>query len=242
MPSEIIFFDLPSKNGRAWSLNPWKTRFVLNYKSIPYRTQWTEYPDVKPTLEKLVPPNKPGQIADYTIPAITLPSGTSLMDSFTIVEHLEAEYPSPPLHLSDPRLSTITNDLWPPIMKALRPVYVPRVGLTLLNPPSAEYFRRTREKAFNCTLEALRDDPEQGGERAWDKARPWLQKMAALYREDGGGPFLRGSEVSYADFVVLGLLLMFDRLGVLGDLVKTGGEEFQQLWDASAEWRKRDDH
>jgi hypothetical protein len=29
-------------------------RLVLNYKNIPYRTEWVEYPDLAPTLSKLV--------------------------------------------------------------------------------------------------------------------------------------------------------------------------------------------
>ncbi|KAK5273614.1 hypothetical protein LTR96_000214 [Exophiala xenobiotica] len=54
MSDEVILYDLPSKQGTSWSLNPWKTRLVLNYKSIPYKTEWTEYPDLKPKFEKFL--------------------------------------------------------------------------------------------------------------------------------------------------------------------------------------------
>ncbi|KAK5457229.1 hypothetical protein LTS15_005010 [Exophiala xenobiotica] len=75
MSDEVILYDLPSKQGKSWSLNPWKTRLVLNYKSIPYKTEWTEYPDLKPKFEKLYvfaslittawawPAQQPGQAA-----------------------------------------------------------------------------------------------------------------------------------------------------------------------------------
>lgn len=113
----------------------------------------------------------------------------------------------------------------------------------LLNPPSAEYFRRTREARFKTTIEALRDDPEHGGAKAWEAARPLVQALAALYREDTSGPFLRGKEVGYADFVVVGWLKMFERLGDLEKMFETsGGEELRGVWEGCREWLKRDDH
>ena len=113
----------------------------------------------------------------------------------------------------------------------------------LLNPPSAEYFKRTREQRFNTTLEALRDDPQHGGAKAWEAAKPHIEALAALYREDTAGPFLRGKEVGYADFVVVGWLKMLERLGVLEEVFTYGGgEELRGVWKASQEWLKRDDH
>ena len=78
MSAEIILFDLPSRAGKAWSLNPWKSklllpfksgdpamtmtdptltpflaRLALNYKGLPYRTEWIEYPDLRPTFQGL---------------------------------------------------------------------------------------------------------------------------------------------------------------------------------------------
>lgn len=75
MADQVIFYDLASRQGKGWSLNPWKgksrmlfnfcstcwefsaddipARLVLNYKNIPYETEWLEYPDLRPTFEKL---------------------------------------------------------------------------------------------------------------------------------------------------------------------------------------------
>jgi hypothetical protein len=64
---EVVLYDLPSQQGVAWSLNPWKSapinpnpqynntntqkaRMVLNYKKIPYTTEWVEYPDLEPKV------------------------------------------------------------------------------------------------------------------------------------------------------------------------------------------------
>lgn len=51
---KVTLYDLPSKDPcRTWSLNPWKTRLILNYKEIEYDTEWTEYPDVAPKFKAL---------------------------------------------------------------------------------------------------------------------------------------------------------------------------------------------
>jgi hypothetical protein len=53
MSSQTILYDLPSKQGTAWSLNPWKTRLILNFKGIDYKTEWVEFPDVEPKMKSL---------------------------------------------------------------------------------------------------------------------------------------------------------------------------------------------
>ncbi|KAI0014877.1 hypothetical protein F4780DRAFT_151175 [Xylariomycetidae sp. FL0641] len=48
---EIVLFDLASKPPcRTWSYNPWKARFVINFKGLKYKTEWLQYPDLKPRL------------------------------------------------------------------------------------------------------------------------------------------------------------------------------------------------
>jgi hypothetical protein len=56
MGDEIILYDLPScHKGKGqqscFSFNPWKTRSVLNFKNIPYTTEWVEYPDVESKMK-----------------------------------------------------------------------------------------------------------------------------------------------------------------------------------------------
>lgn len=53
MSGSLVLFDLPSKDRcHCWSLNPWKTRLLFNYKGLDYTTEWVEYPDIKSTFEK----------------------------------------------------------------------------------------------------------------------------------------------------------------------------------------------
>lgn len=71
-----------------------------------------------------MPPNGPDGFAAYTIPAATFPAGNSLMDSLTIAKHIESQYPSPPAHMDDPRVTSIANEMIPKIMGPLRNIYV----------------------------------------------------------------------------------------------------------------------
>ena len=43
MSDEIVLYDLKNKHNKCWSLNPWKTRLILNLKGLKYRTEWIEY-------------------------------------------------------------------------------------------------------------------------------------------------------------------------------------------------------
>ncbi|KAL8770088.1 MAG: hypothetical protein Q9209_004126 [Squamulea sp. 1 TL-2023] len=185
MAEEITLFDLSSKlPNKAWSLNPWKTRLVLNYKSLPYKTHRLELPGVAPHLRSLsVPPNAKG--TPYTIPTIYLPSSkfqpqcNYIMDSKAIVFALENEYPEPSLHLNAPQLAKV-EELWAQAMKALRGVVSLRIPSTLLNDSSRTYFEETVDLE-----EAV------GGDEAWEEARPVLEAIATLLKERGG-PFVLG--------------------------------------------------
>ncbi|PPQ88435.1 hypothetical protein CVT25_011539 [Psilocybe cyanescens] len=118
----IIFYDIPSNTSEcAWSHNTWKIRYALNYRNIPYRTEWIEYPDIEahciklgiePTGKVTVKPSKTTTTTTkdaestssdtvekdlYTLPAIYDPlTNTYLSDSLPIAEYLEATYPPSP--------------------------------------------------------------------------------------------------------------------------------------------------
>jgi glutathione S-transferase len=72
----------------------------LNYKRIPYKTVWVEYPYIKPLYLELK--QEPTTIAngkpEYTLPAIHDPNtGTFVSDSFRIAQYLDKTYPDRPL-------------------------------------------------------------------------------------------------------------------------------------------------
>ncbi|KAL8687388.1 MAG: hypothetical protein Q9218_006426, partial [Villophora microphyllina] len=206
MSSEIILYDLPSKGRCAcWSLNPWKTRLILNYKLLSYTTHWLEYPAVAPFLKSVNMPPNPSDLnpTPYTIPTIRLPDETYIMDSKAIAIALEKMYPNPPLYLDDPMLARV-EELWPKLQTTLRGVAMPKIPRNVLNTESVTYFEETRGKRFGMPLSQL--EKEVGGEKAWEDAKPFIKEFGEMLRENPEGPFLRGEEVSYADFVVVGAL------------------------------------
>ncbi|KAL8917301.1 MAG: hypothetical protein Q9208_008022 [Pyrenodesmia sp. 3 TL-2023] len=189
MAEEITLFDIPSTPpNKAWSSNPWKTRLVLNYKALPYRTHWLEFPDIAPCLKSHdIPPNAQG-IA-YTVPTIHFPSSRNhpkdeyIMESRAIAIALETAYPEPSLHLDAPQLAKI-EELRGQAFGTLIGVVGRRILATLLNESSKEYLEASTD---------LSGCPD--GDEAWNRARPALEAIGALLKE-AGGPFVMGETVS----------------------------------------------
>ncbi|RDB26472.1 Glutathione S-transferase-like protein ustS [Hypsizygus marmoreus] len=100
MSNVITFYDIPSTlPGKAWSANTWKTRYSLNFKGLPYKTVWVEYPDIAELSKKLgiAPTNEGPNGPNYTLPAIYDPTtGTALAESIAIAEYLDKTYPDTP--------------------------------------------------------------------------------------------------------------------------------------------------
>jgi hypothetical protein len=53
-PQEILLYDLARRGDRnsCWSFNVWKVRLVLNYKDIPYRTEWVNHANIAEVLKE----------------------------------------------------------------------------------------------------------------------------------------------------------------------------------------------
>jgi len=47
---EIILYDLACTKNICFSPVVWRIRLMLNYKKIPYKTIFLEFPDIEPTL------------------------------------------------------------------------------------------------------------------------------------------------------------------------------------------------
>ncbi|KAH4075478.1 hypothetical protein HBH92_042280 [Parastagonospora nodorum] len=242
MSSQIIFYDLPSKQGTAWSLNPWKIRMVLNFKQIPYTTSWIEYPDLAPQLSSLgIPPNDrsaPDYKTDYAIPTITMPDGTHMMDSWPIAHKLEEIHPSPSLRLDDPIVLKVRDQI-ANIMKPLTGFVIPKVPKRVLNERSAVYFNETRKERFGMSLVEVEETMATG--EKWEEARvPVLEAVGWL--EESGGPYFLGETVSYADFIFVGMMHMIKRLDEdVFQRFLAYDPALPKLYDACKPWLEKDD-
>jgi len=209
----IIFYDIPSLNpGSAWSCNTWKTRYALNIKGIPYKTEWVEYPDIEPVAKKLgIPPTskKPDGSPYYTLPAIYDPSTeTYVSEAQLIAKYLDKTYPD-----SLPLFPNNTTDLQTAFEAAylsnISPLwdFILPVVFQKLNPASVEYFRRTREQVYGKKMEEIAPKGEAAVVQ-WAQYKDGLGKMAASYAQNGGkGPFFLGETPSWADTVMAGYII-----------------------------------
>ncbi|KAH6633921.1 hypothetical protein B0J18DRAFT_414743 [Chaetomium sp. MPI-SDFR-AT-0129] len=242
MSGQIVLFDIPSREPRTcWSLNPWKTRILLNYKGLDYRTEWLEYPDIRPRLEPHLPPNEGNM--KYTIPTIQLPSGEYITDSAKIADAIEAAHPSPPVHLDSPILPKI-YDIAARVRTPILGLYATGVPEYILAEASKPYWYETRAKFIGKPVEQLK--AEMDVDAAWAEAGATVQEATTLLKENGDGPFFLGKEISYADFVWAGFLLFSKRArpGLLDDILARSGdaEAHLALLKALEPWTERDGH
>ncbi|KAH9930239.1 uncharacterized protein B0H18DRAFT_873330 [Fomitopsis serialis] len=212
----IIFYDIPSSvPGSAWSPNTWKTRFALNYKGIPYRTEWVEYTEIASLLTSLGVEASPSPIS-FTLPAIYDPrTGTAMMDSLKIARYLDETYPDTPV-LLPPDTRVFQHAFQDALLSAVHMKLIPLLicaCVTKLNPPSEAYFREAREVTFGCTVEEL-SPPEKRPEQ-WDAVEKGFGVLASWVETagddrlllTGGGPAGDASRVRHADISIAGLLI-----------------------------------
>lgn len=206
----------------------------MNYKGIPYKTEWVEYPDIEETLKKLggVPTSKKADGRDhYTLPAIHDPTtGKIVTDSMNIAAYLDKEYPDTPSLLpKGTRAATelLNSHFKSTVLTKLSPLMLPPCCATL-NPRSAEYFRRTREKSYGKKLEEF-TPPGPIREEAWAKVKEGLNLLDEIYAKNGEEkPYFFGETFSFADVIVAGCLIW------VRIILRPESEE----WKAVARWNE----
>ncbi|KAJ4481283.1 hypothetical protein J3R30DRAFT_3466546 [Lentinula aciculospora] len=211
--STIVLYDIPfAEPNICWSPNTWKTRCVLNYEGLAYRTEWIEYPDIEALCIKIgaapTGVKDDGTTPEYTLPVIHDPfTGQTISDSFDIAIYLHNTYPDTPR-------------LFPPGTRALQSAFVQYVNFRVqtrlgqfLRPAvfhklplgkSQEYFRRTREALYNVKIEEWAPTGE-------DRVQKWkgvemdlvlLDKHYKLAKEEVGGDFIYGVDPTFGDFAL----------------------------------------
>lgn len=233
-------------------------RLVLNYKGIPYRTEWIEHPQItskfkelsvnsafpsvthqaNPIASDITPHTGPG--SPYTVPVIQLADGTHVMDSAAIASTLESVYPEPSIHL-ETGLHEKFGPTFGKIGGPLVPVFMPRIARDKLLESSVPWFQEARKKAFGMSLDEL--EQVKGGEQAWAAAQPGFKELISFltdHKQDEG-PFVLGSQVSYVDFVIVSMAEAFRRIGDdLFEKFVAQDERLRELHQACQKWMKDD--
>ncbi len=180
----------------------------MNYKGIPYKTEWKEYVDIeKLSKERGIPPegspNPETGGPYYTLPAIVDEStGVALSDSYRIAEYLDKAYPDTPKVIipgTEALLSAFIGSLRPHF-KALWQFTLP-ANLKLINHPEGrEYFLRTRSKRFGGDISTMKPTGD-----AWQAALNELRddlNHIDQWLLKSNGPYVMGDTISFADFAL----------------------------------------
>ncbi|KAK8241617.1 hypothetical protein HDK77DRAFT_260567 [Phyllosticta capitalensis] len=255
--SSLILYDIghkPPVTETCFAPNPWKSRFALNFKGIPYTTTWVRMPDISKVRQELGQPAG-RKFADgqdfFTLPILQdLAKGATLSDSFDIAVYLQRTYPD-----------AGAGNLFPEQKLDLEFVPPHEIMVPLSERDDggfSEYYRfnYTVDAAFSTHVplmtQGLPLDPATAeetkaefvrraagaGVKSWDEFilkgearekvlesfKKMLGDLAKLFVENSDGPFLLGKKANYADFIVGGWLRM--------SYVNLPKEE----WDAVTSW------
>ena len=201
---QLVLYDLASKSKTPFSPSTLKTHYQLNYKGIPYTTQYIEFPEIAPLLTSfgIAAPPKDEGYGKHTVPAIRWPDGTCVMDSLAIYKRLETD----PIYADLPKV-VINDDLEQRVDAITTRMFI---GLgpafryntfMLFNPVGQEYYRQNRMGGKDLP-------PPKDAElkEAWEAATSTVKELAAVLKERNEGPYFLGSHVSWTDFRVVALL------------------------------------
>ncbi|KAF4617601.1 hypothetical protein D9613_006289 [Agrocybe pediades] len=212
----IVLYDIPSNTGSSMSPACWKVRYLLNYKGIAFRTEWTEYPDIAALYERhgiRHTSTNPDGTPKYTIPVLHDPSsGLFISDSFNIAKYLEQTYGSPSPSIFPSGTVALQSAFADMVMSN---ILLPNFQIMVLiiakglNDRSLDFFRQSREKMINKSLEEIAPTPEMAATH-WNRLKESLAKFDAYYaHSQQNGPFIMGSYLSWADLSIAGFLTTF---------------------------------
>lgn len=179
------------------------TRYALNYKGIPYQTEWIEYPDIEEHCKKLgMQPvdKKPDGRPHYTLPAIYDSStGLAILDSIHIAEYLDKQYPDTPklIPAGTEALIHAFNYTFNSTMKAVLPLFLLNTSAGL-NPVSGEYWTRTKGVMFGMSTDKVIPN-EQVREEKWRVMKAEFDLLDSWLQKNPSGPFVLGDTLSAAD-------------------------------------------
>ncbi|KAH6888787.1 hypothetical protein BKA70DRAFT_57554 [Coprinopsis sp. MPI-PUGE-AT-0042] len=256
----ITFYDIPSTlPSSAWSPSTWKTRLSLNYKALPYKTEWIEFPNIAEFCRKKGVAPTPSPFKQrrgppyFSLPAIhddsTSPP-TALAESFEIAKFLDKAYPEskrliPQSEEAETLQRAFTARFGALIYLPIAPIFFPKI-LGILNPTSGAYFssQRARQVFGKTSLEEITVD--RGEEcRMWEEFRGAWNILSEEFYKDEERLWLTGDEISFADLVVVGYLICFCLL--FGeeswqwlDLRSWNGGRWGKMYDETAHLRVTD--
>ena len=191
MMSRLVFYDIASAPPlRTFAPNPWKTRFALNLKGVPYTTSWTDLPDIASVREKLgVSANRtlPDGTPFHTLPVIhDLSTSETLGDTFEIALYLDRNYSGADYPLLIPQHATGLTAAFNAYVDGLFTKYAALCDAPPYDPRIADKVQSIFAKRFGVeSLEALQPKGE-AREQMLAAFEATLGELAKAYRHTGG--------------------------------------------------------
>jgi glutathione S-transferase len=203
----LVMYERLGHDGRRPSPFSWRIRYALAHKGVPVDFKLVRFADVE-TIRSLS-----GQ---HMVPVV-VDGDRVVHDSWNIAVHLEERYPEQPSLFGGAAgrgLARLTNQWADHVLAPATRRLIAADFIRCLMPEDRDYYRRSREAMFRCTLEAYCAD------------RPrWLaeftQTVAPLERTLGEQRYLAGAGPSYADYLVFSVF-QYARLGSPDEFVAPG--------------------
>ncbi|KAF9531480.1 hypothetical protein CPB83DRAFT_106535 [Crepidotus variabilis] len=211
-PTTLILYDVRGQCDQSWLPSIWRIRLILNYKRIPYKTEWISFQDVENTLRELhVPPTS--QRSDgrdvYTLPVLWDQGRRKFVsDTNRIAEYLEGISPARPVFPEGSKAlqSLFVYFVQEVFSKPLLPIMVP-LSHQQLPDPAQNYFRPGQPPA-NMLTGHQREQQWRAVQAQFD----FLDGIISKNDNDGDGVVVMGRDLSYADFAVCAVLLWIKRM------------------------------
>ncbi|TFK28911.1 hypothetical protein FA15DRAFT_664544 [Coprinopsis marcescibilis] len=218
----LTFYDITCPPPQATkSANTWKTRLSLNYKGLPYKTETIEYADIADFYKKNgIPPAVvyPNGFALHTLPVIKDDSSGQdvfVVDSLEIAKYLDKTYPDTPRLIpegAEAQVKAFQDQLSAAIVPVIPLVF--KLSAPQTTEYSREYFNKTRARDLSAlfpdkpvsSLEELEITPEE----IQAKFGYLQQTFDALSNQYGGKETFHwafGAQITFADFILAGMLL-----------------------------------
>lgn len=218
----ITFYDIECPTPlRTASPNTWKTRLSLNYKGIPYKTEWIDFPDMRALYDKIgaKPHTGLSGAPNYSLPLIKDDStGVALGESFAIAKYLDDTYPNTPKLIPDSedggfeKQSALVREIEGGLFPALSLILKRTLDCGVLTPRGREYFSAARAPLLalvGVKVDSVADVQLSAEEREaqWGKVQGFFDNMNAKLGGEGKNCWFLGETVSFADFALAGIIL-----------------------------------
>ncbi|KAG1851189.1 hypothetical protein C8R48DRAFT_777886 [Suillus tomentosus] len=251
----IILYDVPSNSPQPWAPNIWRVRLILNFKRLPYRTTWVDFPDIEETLRGIGAP--PTSVRNDGRPVFSLPvivdpirspqAPIVLSNASHIAEYLEVTYPGQYNFLSAILISEqfAARQVFPEGSRALQALFVHYIQeifakplLPIMVPLSHQRLPERSQTHFlsGTTPSYLSVPPER--EQAWSAVQEQFDFLANILDKnsgtDGDGVVSMGHELTYADFAIVSVLIWIEKVAPHDGWVRIrqwNGGRWGKLWE-----------